>query len=89
MSSPDATSGAETAATAKQAQPRFRLYSVEDLEELPDPAWLLEGVLPEGGLVELYGPPGAGKSFLSLDWGLSVAAGVPWLGRSLSQADVV
>ena len=81
MSSPDAT--------AKQARSRFTLYSVKDLEDLPDPAWLLEGLLPEAGLAELYGKPGAGKSFLSLDWGLSVAAGVPWLGRSLSQADVV
>ncbi len=89
MSSSAATGGAVTAATAKQARPRFTLYSVKDLEDLPDPAWLLEGLLPEGGLAELYGKPGVGKSFLSLDWGLSVAADMPWLGRPLSQAEVV
>ncbi len=86
MSSSAAIDGA---ATDKQAQPRFKLYTVKDLEELPDPAWLLEDLLPEGGLAELYGKPGAGKSFLSLDWALSLAAGVPWLGRPLNQADVV
>ncbi len=89
MSSSAATGGAVTAATAKQAQPRFKLYTVKDLEELPDPAWLLEDLLPEAGLAELYGPPGVGKSFLALDWGLSVAADMPWLGRPLSQGDVV
>ncbi len=89
MSSPAATGGAVTDATAKQARPRFTLYSVKDLEELPDPAWLIEDLLPEGGLAELYGKPGVGKSFLSLDWALSLAAGVPWLGRPLNQADVV
>ncbi len=89
MSSPATTSGAVTPTTAKQAQPRFTLFSVEDLEHLPDPAWLIDDLLPEGSLAELYGKPGAGKSFLALDWGLSVAAGVPWLGHPLKQADVV
>ena len=89
MNSPATKSGAVTAATAKQAQPRFILYSVEELESLPEPAWLIESVLPQGALAELYGKPGVGKSFLSLDWALSLAAGVPWLGHPLKQADVV
>ena len=80
-----------TAANAKQADAgsRFKLYTVEDLEELPEPAWLIKGLVPQGALAELYGKPKVGKSFLALDWALSLAAGVPWLGRSLSQADVV
>ena len=80
-----------TAVIAQKAdtQGGFKLYTVEDLEDLPDPAWLLEGLLPQGALAELYGTFAVGKSFLALDWALSVAAGVPWLGRSMSQADVV
>ena len=91
MSSLVTTSGAVPAAIAKQAQPGapFKLYTVEELESLPDPAWLLEGLLPQSALAELYGKFAVGKSFLALDWALSVAAGVPWLGRSMSQADVV
>ncbi|MCH7935703.1 MAG: AAA family ATPase [Proteobacteria bacterium] len=80
-----------TAVPAKQAEPRprFKLYTVEELEALPDPVWLIEGLLPEAALAELYGKPGAGKSFLALDWVLSIAAGIVWLGHSLNQADAV
>jgi len=78
-----------TDATAKQAQPRFKLYTVKDLENLPDPAWLLEGLLPQGALAELYGKFAVGKSFLALDWALSVAAGVPWLGRPVKLGGAV
>lgn len=39
--------------------------------------------------MELYGPPGVGKSFLVLDWALSIASGVQWLGHRLGKGDVV
>jgi len=45
--------------------------------------------MPEDGLVVLYGDPAAGKSFLALDWGLSVATGVPSLGHEVKKGEVV
>ena len=33
----------------------------------------------------LYGPPGAGKSMLALDWALSVSTGRPWLDHPVQQ----
>jgi RecA-family ATPase len=45
--------------------------------------------MPEDGLVVLYGDPAAGKSFLALDWGLSVATGVPALGHEVKKGEVV
>ncbi len=71
----------ESPAHASRKTDRFRLYSIEELEELPDPDWLIDGIMPEGALVELYGPHGVGKSFLALDWALSLAAGIQWPGR--------
>ena len=59
----------------------LRLYSTTELLRLPPPAWLIDGIVPTGGLVGLYGPPGHGKSFLALDMALSVATGCPWQGR--------
>ena len=44
----------------------------------PDPTWLIEDVIPEGGLAVLYGSPGTGKSFLALDWACRVATGLSW-----------
>ncbi len=53
---------------------RFRIYTCDELERLPPVAWLIERHIPLGGFTVLYGAPGSGKSFLSLAWGLTVAA---------------
>lgn len=67
----------------------FQLVGFDDLESLPDPSWLIEGLVPESGLSVLYGRPGAAKSFLALDWAMSVASGTPWLGREIERRWVV
>ena len=51
----------------------FRVLSPDDLEQLPPPQWLLRDRLPEGQ-TWVYGEPGSGKTFLALDWALTVAA---------------
>lgn len=58
------------------AQPRtqgFEVLNLEQLAELPPPRWLLNQRIPEG-LTILYGDPGAGKTFVSIDWTLTIAA---------------
>lgn len=60
----------------------LRLYSTLELLNMPEPDWLVEGVIPLGGFVAVYGQPGAGKSFVAIDLALSVAAGVPWQGKT-------
>jgi RecA-family ATPase len=66
-----------------------RLYSTEELLRLPPPRWLIDRVIPAGGLVGLYGPPGCGKSFVALDIALSVASGLPWQGQTVEPGFVV
>lgn len=63
----------------------LRLYSTQELLRLPPPSWLIDTILPAGGLIGLYGPPGHGKSFIALDWILSIAAGRTWLGHTVHQ----
>ncbi len=48
---------------------------------LEEPDWLIEGVIRRGSLVELVGYGSSGKSWIAADTLLSVAAGVPMLGR--------
>jgi hypothetical protein len=74
---------------APTAKNRFNLLSLDEIENLPPMEWLIEGLIPAGALAVLYGAPKLGKSFLALDWGLSVAAGRPWLGRTVRRGDVV
>ncbi len=68
---------------------KFRLLSVEDIDTLPDPQWLLEGVMPLGGLAVLYGPSGSGKTFVALDMALSIAGRQSWLGHDTMPGPVV
>src|SRR6478672_3283849 len=60
----------------------LRLWSPADLENLPDPTWLINGVLPANSLCVLYGEPGCGKTSVALSIGLSIAAGHDWCGKS-------
>lgn len=42
--------------------------------------WIVEDIIPKGGLVNLFAPPKAGKSFLALDLALALAKGAKsWL----------
>lgn len=69
-----------------QTQPGpLRIYSTAELIAMPPPEWLIDGVLPQGGLVTLYGPPGCGKSFIAIDMALSVANGCDWHGHTVRQ----
>jgi hypothetical protein len=65
-----------------------RLLSISDLAALPEPTWLLDGMLPAGFAV-LFGPSNAGKSFLALDWALCIASGVAWYGQDTQPGWVV
>ena len=67
----------------------IRLYSFAELITLPAPEWLIDGIMPERGLIGIYGPPDSGKSFIALDMALSVACGVRWQEHQVRQGGVL
>jgi KaiC/GvpD/RAD55 family RecA-like ATPase len=75
---------------AKRPAPRsLRLLTGDDLLALPEPSWLINGLVPAEGLTVLFGAPATGKSFLALDWALSVASATRWLGLDVRPGWVV
>lgn len=62
---------------------KARIYRLEEMLQWPPPDWLIQDWLPKGAMSGLYGPPGAGKSLLALDWALCVATGAPWLEHAV------
>ena len=66
-----------------------RLLGFDELRVLPDLEWLIDELVPEAGLGVVYAPSGALKSFLAVDWALSVATGTSWLGHPVKQRWVV
>lgn len=65
------------------------LLSTEELLNLPPVSWLMDGMIPENGLAAIYGPPGEGKSFIALDWAMSISEGLPWMGLATKQSPVI
>lgn len=78
-------------ANSRATEPKrfFKLMSVSELMELPPPSWLIDGVMEENVLAVLYGASGEGKSFVALDWVLSIVTGMPWQGREVKRGPVV
>lgn len=70
-------------------RPSTGLLTIAEIEALPPPEWVIDGLIPETGLVVPYGPPKAGKTFVVLSMGLHIAAGKPWFGRAVKQGAVV
>lgn len=54
-----------------------------------DAEHLVVDILPLRGLATIYGPPGSAKTFLALDLALSVAGGLPFFGKGVSQGGVI
>lgn len=48
-----------------------------DLAKLPPIEWIVKGEIPERGVTVLFGASGAGKSFLALDYALTIAQSSP------------
>lgn len=58
-------------------RPRGHVLALHDYaDSVGDPSWLIRGFLPSQGTAMLYGASGSYKSFLALDWALSLAYGV-------------
>lgn len=68
---------------------RSKLLTVEQVKAMPPPEPLIAGVLNRRKLSIVWGKPGSAKSFVALDWGLSVGTGSWWFGRQVAQGLVI
>ena len=66
---------------AKEEKPLLRLYTMDDILNMPMPKWRIERLLPETGLAVIYGTSGSGKSFVCIDMAAALARGdEEWFG---------
>lgn len=68
----------------KAAQRNF-----QQLQTVPDPEWLIEDVLPKQSVTVLWGDPAAGKSFIAMDFAMSVATNTNWFGNKVEPGNVL
>jgi hypothetical protein len=60
-----------------------------DLEELPEPEWIIPGVLTRYAYAVLRGRDHSYKTFIALSWAASIATGRPWIGKPVKQGRVL
>jgi hypothetical protein len=75
--------------SSRVTQLRERILTSEQIDAEPPPTPLIEGVLYADSLCELWGRPGHYKSFLAVDFALSIATGKDWLGHAVTRAPVL
>lgn len=67
------------------------LLPADDFSAQPAPVkWILKGWLQEKSLIMIHGPSGGGKTFVLLEWLLSISGGMKeWNGRRVKPGPVV
>lgn len=72
-----------------QGKPEFfEVLTIDQLFTRPDPVFLLDRHIPEKSVGFLYGDPGTGKSFIALDWALTMAFEKPdWFGDQINHKE--
>jgi len=79
------TPGAPAVPAAPAAPILVELDEMSPLQPAPS---LIRGILPADSVGMVWAPPDSFKSFLTLDWALSVASGLDWLGHKVKPGRV-
>ena len=68
----------------------FEVLSIEEMNKLESPGWLVHEAIPAHSLIQIFGRESNGKTFVALDMALRIASGLPWMGeRVVHQGKVV
>jgi len=60
---------------------KFKLLDEAAQDNLPPPSWLIKGVLPANTTNVLYAGSKSWKTFLAVDWGMTIASGLQKWGE--------
>jgi 5S rRNA maturation endonuclease (ribonuclease M5) len=85
----DIEASAMDALEVETPPPRFPFLDVAQLVgDIRPINWLVRDYLERDSIALVYGAPGGGKSFMTVDLAASVAMGQPWMGHKVNQGRV-
>lgn len=69
----------------------YEFLDIAGIKALPDPRWVVDGLIIEDALGFIYGPPGHYKTFVALSLAMHVAYGAPswWWGKAIKRPGLV
>ena len=67
----------------------LQTLDMNQLINMPPVDWLVDDMITAHGFSVIYGAPGIGKSFLSIDMSLAIAYGDDWHGRETKKGGVL
>lgn len=63
----------------KARRPSLTLRKVSELiTEIREPEWVIKDIMEKDSVLEIYGAPKSGKSFIAIDMALCASMGIPW-----------
>jgi hypothetical protein len=66
-----------------------RFQTLDEFLSGPSIEYFIDGILPRADQVIWFGDSATGKSFLTIDQGMCIAAGFPWHGHDVQRAKVL
>jgi KaiC/GvpD/RAD55 family RecA-like ATPase len=79
-----ARSREHTDASATAFPETFKLLDDVELMNIPDPEWIVSGVIPRRSFCIVYGPPGSCKTVLMANLAVAIATGRNWFGHQVT-----
>jgi putative DNA primase/helicase len=79
----------QSAGAAKPRPDVFKLYTLEELEHLPAPKWLISDVIVENSICLFWAGSDSYKTFVAIDIAFCISTGSSWQGRPVVPGPVV
>lgn len=76
-------SGEPSVKSSSRWPERWRLLNDVDVMQLPDPEWLVDGVIPRKGVAVIVGASGSGKTTLAAGLLVHIATGRSWFSHRI------
>lgn len=74
----------------KAPKPSLVLKKVSELiTSIPEPEWIIDNVMEKDSVMEIYGAPKSGKSFIAIDMALCASLGIDWHGHKTVKTPTV
>lgn len=64
-------------------------YDYDTIKDVPEITWIVQDVIPNNGLIIVYGSPGSGKTFIVLDVCLHIINEMEWFNNKINNTGVI